>query len=73
MGKGIAQLGAAQARISDTAENLALTKSNMQALSSRIKDVNVAEESTELAKYNILVQSATAMLVQANQLPQNVL
>ena len=73
MGKDIAKLGAAQARISSTAENLAVSKSNMEAVNSRIKDVDVAEESTELAKYNILVQSGTAMLAQANQLPQNVL
>ncbi len=73
LGKDIATLGAAQARISSTGENLAVSKSNMEAVNSRIKDVDVAEESTELAKYNILVQSGTAMLAQANQLPQNVL
>ena len=73
LGKDIAELGAVQSRISSTAENLAASKNNMQAANSRIKDVDVAEESTELAKYNILVQSGTAMLAQANQLPQNVL
>jgi flagellin len=36
-------------------------------------DVDVAEESTELAKNNVLMQASTAMLAQANQLPQNVL
>ena len=41
--------------------------------SSRIKDVDMAEESTEYAKQNILVQSGTAMLAQANQTPQSVL
>jgi flagellin len=40
---------------------------------SRIKDIDVAEESTQFAKYNILVQSGTAMLAQANLLPQNAL
>jgi len=73
LGKDIAELGAVQSRISSTAENLAASKNNMQAANSRIKDVDVAEESTELAKYNILVQSGTAMLAQANQMPQNVL
>jgi flagellin len=43
------------------------------AASSRIKDVDMAEESTEYAKQNILVQSGTAMLAQANVLPQSVL
>ena len=41
--------------------------------SSRIRDVDVAEESTQFARYNILVQSGTAMLAQANQSPQSVL
>jgi flagellin len=40
---------------------------------SRISDVDVATESTRFAKYNILVQSGTAMLAQANLLPQNAL
>ena len=43
------------------------------AANSRIRDVDVAEESTQYARYNILVQSGTAMLAQANQLPQSVL
>jgi UDP-N-acetylglucosamine 2-epimerase (non-hydrolysing) len=43
------------------------------AASSRIQDTDVAEEATQLARYNILVQSGTAMLAQANQLPQSVL
>jgi len=46
---------------------------NYDASRSRIQDVDVAEESTRLAKYNILVQSSTAILAQANQIPQNVL
>ena len=46
---------------------------NLQAAISRIKDVDVAQESTEFAKNNILVQSGTAMLAQANQLPASVL
>jgi flagellin len=50
-----------------------VSKENLTAASSRIQDVNVAEESTKFAKENILVQSGTAMLAQANQLPQSVL
>ncbi len=52
---------------------MAVSKENLVAASSRIKDVDVADESTAYARYNILVQSGTAMLAQANQLPQSVL
>ena len=43
------------------------------AASSRIQDVDVAEESTSYARYNILVQAGTAMLTQANAMPQSAL
>jgi len=46
---------------------------NLSSAISRIRDVDVAKESTQLAKYNILVQSGTSMLAQANQSPQSVL
>lgn len=46
---------------------------NLSSTISRIRDVDVAEESTQFAKYNILVQAGTAMLAQANQTPQSVL
>jgi flagellin len=42
----------------------------LEAANSRITDVDVAEESTQLARWNILVQSGTAMLAQANQSAQ---
>lgn len=48
-------------------------KINTDAANSRIKDLDFADESTLLAKYNILTQSATAMLAQANNTPQSVL
>jgi flagellin len=48
-------------------------KNNLSAANSRIVDVDVAQESTRYAKYNILVQSGTAMLAQANAQPQSVL
>ena len=73
LGQDIAQLGSSQSRLESTSQNLAISKMNLSAASSKIKDVDVAAESTEFAKYNILVQSGTAMLAQANQLPQNVL
>jgi len=46
---------------------------NIQSAVSRISDVDVASESTQLAKYNILVQAGTSMLAQANSDPQEVL
>lgn len=68
-----ASIGSYQARLSHTADQLTVSKENLTAASSRIKDVDMAEESTEFAKQNILVQSGTAMLAQANQVPQSVL
>jgi flagellin len=52
---------------------LTINKANLEAASSRITDVDVAEESTQLARWNILVQSGTAMLSQANQSAQSAL
>ena len=68
-----AAIGAYQARLNFTSEQLIVSKENLTAASSRIQDVDVAEESTQFARYNILVQSGTAMLAQANALPQSVL
>lgn len=68
-----ATIGAYQSRLNQTAEQLSISKENLTAASSRIQDVDVAEESTEYARTNILVQSGTAMLAQANSLPQSVL
>jgi flagellin len=68
-----ATIGAYQTRLNFTSEQLVVTKENLTAANSRIKDVDVADESTQYARYNILVQSGTAMLAQANQLPQSVL
>jgi flagellin len=68
-----ASVGAYQSRLTYTSEQLSVSKQNLSAASSRIQDVDVATESTEYARYNILVQSGTAMLAQANQLPQSVL
>jgi flagellin len=68
-----AKIGAYQSRLNFTGDQLSVSKENLMAASSRIQDVDVAEESTQYARYNILVQSGTAMLAQANQLPQSVL
>jgi flagellin len=66
-------VGASMQRLSFTGDLLGVLKDNLSAASSRIKDVDVAQESTQFAKYNILVQSGTAMLAQANQNPQSML
>lgn len=68
-----ATLGAAQSRLEVAAQTLSVEGQNLEAAISRIRDVDVAKESTQFAKHNILVQSGTAMLAQANQLPQSVL
>jgi flagellin len=68
-----ATIGAYQSRMNFTSEQLTVSKENLSAASSRIQDVDVADESTQFARYNILVQSGTAMLAQANQLPQSAL
>jgi flagellin len=68
-----ANIGASLARLTYTSEQLAVQKTNIDAANSGIKDVDVASESTNYAKLNILVQSGTAMLAQANMLPQSVL
>lgn len=66
-------IGAFQTRLNYTAEQLSVSAENLTAASSRIMDVDVAEESTQYAKANILVQSGTAMLAQANAMPNSVL
>jgi len=63
--------GAEQSRLGFASELLTVNKANLEAASSRITDVDVAEESTQLARWNILVQSGTAMLSQANQSAQS--
>lgn len=68
-----AGIGANVARLTSTADQLGVLKDNLSAANSRIKDVDVAEESTQYARYSILVQAGTAMLAQANALPQSVL
>jgi flagellin-like hook-associated protein FlgL len=65
--------GAQQSRLQFATEVLTVNKANIEAANSRITDVDVAEESTQLARYNILVQAGTAMLSQANQSAQSAL
>ncbi len=66
-------LGAVQNRLEHTIANLGVTMENLQAAESRIRDVDMAQEMTQFTKNQILMQSATAMLAQANMKPQAVL
>ena len=66
-------LGAIQNRLEHTGNNLSVMAENIQDAESTIRDTDVAEEMMSYVKNNILVQSAQAMLAQANQVPQGVL
>jgi flagellin len=68
-----AVLGAQQSRLKHTLEGLRSYEDNIRGAESQIRDVDVAKETTEFSKYQILTQVGTAMLAQANQLPQGVL
>jgi flagellin len=68
-----ATLGALQNRLDHSINSLATTTENLTAAESRIRDVDMAKEMMNFTKFNILNQAATAMLAQANQLPQTVL
>lgn len=68
-----ADLGAYQNRLEHAVRGLLTGYENMQAAESRIRDTDIAEEMVEFTKNQILVQSATAMLAQANLQPQSVL
>ena len=66
-------LGATQNRLDHTINNLSVMEENIQDAESTIRDTDVAEEMMAYTKNNILIQSAQAMLAQANQVPQGVL
>ena len=68
-----AKLGAIESRLSFTNSQLTSTKENLGEAKSRIADVNVAEEATNFARFQILAQSGTSMLSQANAMPKTVL
>ena len=65
--------GSEQSRLTFAEDMLKVNKTNLEAANSRIIDVDVASESTQLARFNILQQSGTAMLAQANQSSQSIL
>ena len=66
-------LGATQNRLDHTINNLSVMQENIQDAESTIRDTDVADEMMDYTKNNILIQSAQAMLAQANQVPQGVL
>jgi flagellin len=64
-----ANLGALQNRLQSAGNNIAVTEENFSAANSRIRDVDVASETADLAKNNILAQAGVSVLAQANQAP----
>jgi len=66
LASGRATVGANISVLSSYSSQLGVLKDNLSSANSRIKDVDVAQESTQYARYNILVQAGTAMLAQAN-------
>jgi flagellin len=65
--------GAEQSRLGFASELVTVNKANLEAANSRIVDVDVASESTQLARWNVLVSAGTSMLAQANQSAQSAL
>ena len=68
-----AENGSQQVRLTFAGDMLAINRNNLEAANSRIMDVDIAQESANLAKQNILQQAGTSMLAQANQSSQSVL
>lgn len=68
-----ATIGAQMNRLEYTISNLETARENLTAAESRIRDLDIAEETTNLTKNQILVQSATSMVAQANKIPQQAL
>jgi flagellin len=68
-----AYFGALQNRLNHTVNNLTNVTENLTGAESQIRDADMAAETIRHTKYNILQQSAQAMLAQANQQPQGIL
>jgi flagellin len=66
-------IGAMQNRFDSLVENLQITTENLAASESRIRDTDMAAEMVEFTKNQVLSQAGTAMLAQANQIPQSIL
>lgn len=67
------KLGSLQNRLTSTINNLTVTTTNLQAAESRIRDVDIAVETVDFTRTQILIQAGTAQLAQANALPQQAL
>jgi len=63
-------LGAMQNRLISTINNIGISVENLSAANSRIRDVDIADESAELTRNNILMQAGTSVLAQSNQVPR---
>jgi flagellin len=61
------ELGALQNRLQSTINNLGIYRENLSAANSRVRDADIAEETSELMKNNILSQATVSVLAQANQ------
>ncbi len=68
-----ADIGSEMKRLDHTLDGLRTYEENIAATESRIRDVDIAKETAEMSKFSILQQVGTAMLAQANQMPQGVL
>lgn len=68
-----ADFGAMQNRLGSTINNISISLENMQAANSRIRDVDIAEETAEMTKQNILMNAGTSVLAQANQTAKSAL
>jgi flagellin len=64
------ELGAIDNRLTSTIRNLSVSIENLSAAGSRIKDVDIAVETSELTRNNILMQAGTSVLQQANSIPK---
>ena len=71
--QGRGKLGAVQNRLARSISNLSISIENLQAAESGIRDADIAEEVALLTRNQILVQASTAMVGQANLLPQTIL
>ena len=71
--KARAELGAIQTRFEKSIENIDIMEENISAARGRITDADFAKETANLSRTQILQQAGTAMVAQANQLPQQVL
>ena len=71
--QGRGKVGAVQNRLVRTISNLSITIENLQAAESQIRDADIAQEIADLTRNQILIQSSTAMVGQANLIPQSIL